>query len=410
MDQTLPRADGPETPTAIGTAAATGARPFSLAPLMFETFTCTMAIMAFVALVGPVAHTLSLQPWHIGVTVTAGGLTWIAAARWWGGLSDRRGRRPVILAGLSGFALCYFLLCLFIDYALGTALPAWLAFAGLVLGRGLVGLFYAAVPATAAALVADHVEPARRAGAMAAIGAASGAGMVLGPGFVGLLAPMGLSVPLYITAVMPVLALFALWWILPRQEQRAPATTAPPRLADPRLRQSALLAFVAAFSVTIAQVTVGFYALDRLGLSAGAAAQAAGIALTVVGVALVISQSVLRWLNWPPLRLIRAGASVAALGFVCAAFSSDSWSLWLCYGIAAAGMGWVYPSVSALAANAVDAHEQGVAAGTVSAMQGLGAVAGPLAGTLIYSVSVGAPYLMIGILLLAAGWVTRSTP
>ena len=355
-----------------------------------------MAMMAFVALAGPIARTLSLAPWHVGLAMTVGGLAWITTARWWGRLSDQRGRRTVMLSGLTGFAISYLLLCLFIDTALNTLLPAWVALAGLVLGRGFVGLFYAAVPATSAALVADHVEPEHRAGAMATLGAASGAGMVLGPSLVGLFSPLGLSLPLYITAVLPILAPLG-----------TPCATThhTARLNDPRLR----LPMLVAFSAAIAQVTVGFFALDRLAQEPGAASQTAGIALAIVGITLVLSQSALTKLAWKPTRLIRTGAIVAAIGFGATALASTIWGLWLGFAIAAAGMGWVSPSVSALAANAVEAHEQGVAAGTITAMQGLGVVLGPIAGTLVYSMSVSAPYLMVAALLLAVGLATTAT-
>ena len=175
------------------------------------------------------------------------------------------------------------------------------------------------------------------------------------------------------------------------------------RLNDPRLR----LPMLVAFSAAIAQVTVGFFALDRLAQEPGAAAQTAGIALAIVGITLVLSQSALTKLAWKPTRLIRTGAIVAAIGFGATALASTIWGLWLGFAIAAAGMGWVYPSVSALAANAVEAHEQGVAAGTITAMQGLGVVLGPIAGTLVYSMSVSAPYLMVAALLLAVGLAVR---
>lgn len=383
-------------------------KAFSLAPLMFQNFSCTLAIMAFVALVGPVARILSLEPWHIGAAMTMGGFTWILCARWWGSLSDRHGRRPIMLIGLSGFSLSYFLLCVFIDLSLKYQILPMLAFAGLVVGRVVVGLFYAAVPATAAASVADNMPPAERAGAMALLGAASGAGMVIGPGFVGLLAPYGLGFPMYVTAVLPVLALAFVWWRIPRQPLSSAPVAPAPKLRDRRLRRPIVVAFAAAFSVAIAQVTVGFFALDQLGLPAAEAAQAAGIALTVVGVALILSQSILRKLRQPPARLIRIGALVSAAGFMVSIGVNSVWGLWACFGLAAAGMGWVYPSVSALAANSVSSEEQGAAAGTVTAAQGVGVVIGPMLGTFIYALHATAPYVMVAVLLVAVSlWVER---
>ncbi len=66
----------------------------NLRPLMFETFVCTVAVMSFVALVGPLARTLGLAPWQAGTTVTVGGIAWMFMARAWGIASDRHGPPP----------------------------------------------------------------------------------------------------------------------------------------------------------------------------------------------------------------------------------------------------------------------------------------------------------------------------
>ncbi|MDC3945673.1 MFS transporter [Pseudomonas aeruginosa] len=311
------------------TAPPPPASTLDLRPLMFETFACTLAVMSFVALVGPLARKLGLAPWQAGAAVTAGGIAWMLAARPWGIASDRHGRRRVLLGGLAGFALSYGSLCLFIVLALHWTLPSLLAFAGIVLLRGLAGGFYAAVPACTAALVADHVEAQRRAAALAGLGAASGVGMVIGPGLAGLLAIHGLVLPLLLTAALPLVALLALYRWLPREERRQPNRGLPLALGDRRLRRPLALGFVAMFSVTVAQITVGFFALDRLRLESADAARVAGIALTAVGVALILAQVLVRHLDWPPSRLIRAGGLVAAIGFAAVCFADSPPLLWL---------------------------------------------------------------------------------
>jgi len=157
---------------------------------------------------------------------------------------------------------------------------------------------------------------------------------------------------------------------------------------------------VAMLCVSIAQITVGFFALDRLGMSPADAAQTAGIALTMVGFALICSQMVVRRLEWPPLRLIRVGAFVAAAGFSGSMMADAAWGLWLCFFVSAGGMGLIFPSFAALAANAVEASEQGATAGSIGAAQGFGVVIGPLAATLIYGIEPRLPYLMAAVLLL----------
>jgi MFS family permease len=92
---------------------------------------------------------------------------------------------------------------------------------------------------------------------------------------------------------------------------------------------------------------------------------------------------------------------VAAAGFGAAGWVDTAWSLWACYFVSAAGMGWIFPAFSALAANAVDPHEQGTTAGSIGAAQGMGMVAGPLIGTLLYAAGPAVPYLLVAAMLLA---------
>lgn len=380
--------------------SAAGAGPaFNLKPLLAANMACTMAMMAFVAIVGPLARQLRLPAWQAGAAVTVGGVLWMLLSRRWGAASDRRGRRAILLTGVGGFALSYWAMCAVLVMSLQFMPSALLVFVGLLLTRGAIGAFYAAIPSTGQALIADFIPPERRAGVMASLGAANAVGMVLGPALAAALAQYSLSLPLYVTALLPAMAWLVLWRALPRREHHVAALPSALQLNDARLRRPMAVAFIAMFCVAIAQITVGFFAIDRLHLGPGAAARAAGIALTAVGVGLIASQLVVRRLDWPPLRLIRTGAVVAALGFGATAMVGTAAWLAACYFVAAAGMGWVFPAFAALAANAVEGHEQGAAAGSVGAAQGLGIVLGPLAGTLLYEFGAGVPYLLVALLL-----------
>ncbi|WP_277380750.1 MFS transporter [Stenotrophomonas maltophilia] len=381
------------------------ARPVvpGLPALVLAALIGTMAMMSFVAVIGPVVRLLGLSEWHAGLSVTAAGVLWMLAARRWGQLSDRIGRKRVLLLAMGAYTGVYLALAMFIDLALQVTPPVVVSVLVLVGARGLIGLFYAAVPPTAAALIADQAPAGQRTQFLARLGSANALGMVLGPAAAGWLAYTHLSLALYVAALLPLLALALLAWRLPSTAPAAAASSArrtPLRRLDRRLRLPQLAAFLGMVSVTIAQVTVGFFAIDRLGLAAAEGARMAGIALTAVGVGLILAQALVMKLEVPPRRWIVLGALIAGIGFASVAAVQQSWQLPAAYALAAFGMGFVFPSFQALAADAVQAHEQGAAAGTVAAAQGLGMVVGPMLGTLLYRGGPSLPYLLVGVLLL----------
>ncbi|KOQ69659.1 MFS transporter [Stenotrophomonas maltophilia] len=381
------------------------ARPVvpGLPALVLAALIGTMAMMSFVAVIGPVVRLLGLSEWHAGLSVTAAGVLWMLAARRWGQLSDRIGRKRVLLLAMGAYTGVYLALAMFIDVALQVTPPVVVSVLVLVGARGLIGLFYAAVPPTAAALIADQAPAGQRTQFLARLGSANALGMVLGPAAAGWMAYTHLSLALYVAALLPLLALALLAWRLPSTAPAAAASSArrtPLRRLDRRLRLPQLAAFLGMVSVTIAQVTVGFFAIDRLGLAAAEGARMAGIALTAVGVGLILAQALVMKLEVPPRRWIVLGALIAGIGFASVAAVQQSWQLPAAYALAAFGMGFVFPSFQALAADAVQAHEQGAAAGTVAAAQGLGMVVGPMLGTLLYRGGPSLPYLLVGVLLL----------
>ncbi len=381
---------------------------FSLTPLLIVNIACTMAMMAFVSLIGPISRVVGLLPWQAGASITIGGVLWIILSRFWGLASDRHGRRAVMLSGIAGFTVSYWAMCAFIDWSMKALPSTMLVFAGLIVTRTAVGAFFGAIPTTAQALIADNIAPQNRTKAMAALGAANAIGLVVGPAAASLLAQSSLSLPLYATAVLPLIALLALWIGLPHQAPKATGKKQPMKATDPRLRRAAAVAFTAMCGVNAAQITVGFFALDRFGTEPAQAAHIAGMALTVVGIALALSQAVVRKLSWPPAKLIRVGAVVAAFGFALAAAAWAAPVLWAGYFVIAAGMGFVFPAFPALAANSVEPHEQGAAAGTIGAAQGFGIVVGPLAATAIYALSPSAPYVAASLsLIFLAFWRKR---
>ena len=386
MTQDATTAEGVETSAPMGA-------------LMMAALTGTMAMMAFVAIVGPLVRRLDLPEWVAGLSVTTGGVLWMLLARWWGGVGDKRGRKPVLVVGFAALGLVYLALAYGIDLALRRDITAAAALVLLIVARGLVGAFYAAVPPTAAALIADTTRPAARPAAMAKLGSANALGLVLGPAAAGWLAGRDLALALYFAALLPLLALVVVAQGLP---SGAPAAARPPgappmKLLDRRLRVAALTAFAAMGSVAIAQVLVGFFAIDRLNLSVVEGARVAGLSLAAVGCSLMVAQQLVMRLKHVPMgRWIGVGALIAGLGFFGVTLVTTQWQMLLSYAVMSFGMGMIFPNFQALAANAVLPHEQGAAAGTLSAAQGLGMVLAPLIGTVLYRVAPALPYAVVG--------------
>ena len=396
-----------------------------IAPLQFAALVGTMAMMAYVVVVGPVMRDVGLPEWAAGLAITVGGIFWVALSRWWGRLSDRKGRRPILVIGFAACALTYLVMAIGVDLALAGRIGAVATLALLVVTRAVIGGVYAAVPPAAAALIADHTPPPERPARMARLGTANAIGLVAGPAIAAAIAARDLSSVLYAATLLPILGLLVVIFALPRdatERAAGPAAAAggrPPGAPagaptvsrfDPRLRLVSLAALVAMSSVAVAQVTIGFFAIDRLGLDHQAGAGAAGLALTTVGLVQILShQVIMRNPAVSASRWITAGALIAAVGFGGVALVTTQAQLMCGYGVAAFGMGFIFPSLQAMAANAVERHELGAAAGTVSAAQGLGMVVAPLTATLLYGLGPAAPYLLIAVMLAGLGLTLGSS-
>ena len=372
-----------------------------LYPLVWSNLLCIAALMAFLVIVGPLIRLLGLEEWHGGLMVAVAGLSWMLLARSWGHASDRHGRKPVLLIALGGFALSYLALALFLEYAIGASLSVLAIVIALTLLRASIGAFYAAVPVSGNAFIADTLESDKRTSAMAMLGASNAVGMIIGPLLAGLLVTYGLIAPVYFATVLPVVALIILWVKLPRIPVDHDADLPKLKLSDTRIRLPVWSALLAMNSVIAAQILVGFFAIDRLQLDLTMAAQVSGYAMTAVGVTLVLVQgTIMKKSHLKPDILLRLGAIVAAAGFVLVSFSFNSTMLIAGYSLAAAGLGMVFPSLQAMTANAVEPHEQGAAAGSVSAAQGLAMVISPVLATLLYKADPSLPYWFVSAALL----------
>ncbi|MFD1955123.1 MFS transporter [Paenibacillus thailandensis] len=314
----------------------------------------------------------------------------------WGGLSDRAGRRPIILTGVAGFAVSFLLFGL----SNGSLI---MMYASRVLG----GLFSGAVTSVIVAYVADITPPDKRTKGMALVGMSIGLGFTLGPGFGGLLSLIALEAPFFAAAALALLTLALAAWKLneslaPERRRAGRGGRRPSRwtaFSGP-LKYLYVLAFFVTFTLAGLEATLQFFGMERFGVTP----LEVGILFFVCGAvgALIQGGFVRRKVKkGEEPKYIGLGLILSAAGFLLLLWANSLWWAVLSLAVFGAGNSLIKPCVSSLITQKTTVS-QGIASGLSSSMDSLGRIAGPLLGTFLFTVDLRLPYLLGGLLCLAA--------
>ncbi len=329
-----------------------------------------------------------------------------------GGLSDRYGRRPVLLFSLFGFG---------IDYLFQGFAPTieWL-----FIGRILAGITGASFT-TANAYIADISTPEKRAQNFGLVGAAFGVGFILGPVIGGFLGQYGPRVPFFVSAGLTLLNFVYGLFVLP--ESLAPENRRPFnwKRANPigsllnltrypvilGLVASLVLIYIAGFAV---QGTWTFYTMEKFKWDE----KTVGLSLAAIGLSFAIVQGGLSRVIIPRLgqeRSVYVGLLFSALGFLLFAFASQSWMMFAFLGVYALG-GIAGPSVQGIISNQVLPSEQGEIQGALTSLTSITSIVGPLIMTNLFSYFTdstaptyfpGAPFALGAVLILISAALAR---
>ncbi|MBI1298528.1 MFS transporter [bacterium] len=363
--------------------------------IWLSLFTVYVGLGILNPLLAPLVRELGLTETQGGLIVTMAALLFALGGPFWGGHSERWGRKPVLLIGLLGFAVAYLLFAVITQLGLSGMLTPMVAFVMLVAMRATAGFMMSGVPVAAQAFIADNTSASDRTAGIALLGAANGLGLIAGPALGAVLAGFGLLAPLYAAAVAPLLAVVL---VATQLQHHAPTINhkREPRLSprDARIRPWLLIGFTIIVALIGVQVTAGFLFQDRLNLTAQQTAQTLGAALVAVGITNVIAQlGIIRTFKIPPLTLLRVGVPLAAIGFAILIVADGLPMLMLSFVIAGLGLGLAIPGYTAAATLEVSTEEQSAVAGLTTAMQGFGAMTGPLIATSLYELRPEYPYL-----------------
>lgn len=358
--------------------------------LILALMTTGMGQSLVFAILAPLGREVQLNELQITSIVAISALIFGLAAPRWGRLSDRVGRKPIIITGLIGYTVGTALFASVFYAGLAGLLGGTVLYGVLLLARCSQSVIMSATGPAATAYAADHTSRDARTKTMARIGTANSMGTILGPAVSGLLATFGLLAPLYFAATLAAAAAVLIWQklpVTPQHDLKTRKTSARLRYRDPRIALYLLIAIGIYVGFSGIQQTLGFQLQDKLGLSGIETAQMAGAALMVSAVfTFLIQVTVLQKLQLQPMQFIRLGlASLVIAAITISQFTSFAV---LAVGMAFLGTGTALcmPSISAAASLAVPAQEQGAAAGLVSSCPAIGFILGPVCAGALYQV------------------------
>jgi DHA1 family multidrug resistance protein-like MFS transporter len=322
-------------------------------------------------------------------------------APFWGGLSDRHGRKPIIMLGVLGNALSQLL------FGLSTEL--WMLFAT----RALAGILSSATLPTAMAYIGDTSSHQDRAGRMGMIGAAMGVGMVIGPGIGGWLAGYSLSAPFFAASALSLVVLVLVLLLVPESLPPAARTHAARGARGSRLRAMVqavagptgflfVLAFLLSFGLASFEGIFGLYAAQRYQYGPAQV----GTIMTLIGVISAVVQGGLVGplsRRWGEAAIIRASLFCTSLGFLLMLLARTYPGVLVTVGLFVVSNTMLTPSVSSLVSKRA-AVGQGTAMGLNNSFMSLGRIVGPIWAGLLFDVSMALPYLS-GSLIMALTFV-----
>ena len=340
---------------------------------------------------------------QLGVIAMGYAAAQLVCAPLWGRLSDRIGRRPVLLFTIAGTALSLLAL------GFATSLP-WIFAA-----RVLSGAFAANI-SVASAYVADVTDDSERTRWMGLLGASFGVGFVLGPAIGGLLAPYGYGVPMFAAAGLAVLNWGHALVSLREPPQRVLAASTErlvtgrfAELRDPVVRRLCVANLVFSIAVTQLETMFQYFMNDRFGWDARE------VAFILVGTAVVmgaVQGGGMKALSarFSERALVTGGSATLAVAFLALPQMPSVALLLIPLAIAAIGRGVAQPALMSLASLAAPPARRGGVMGVFQSAASLARVIGPLAAGLLYDRAIEAPFLLAGVLLLGVALLGRGLP
>ena len=388
-----------------------------LSLLMAVAFVDMIGLMMVFPLLPLYARDLHADPATIGLLSASFPIAQLASSPVWGRVSDRYGRRPALLVGLTASAIAYVIF--------GFASTLWLLFLSRFvqgLGGGTTGV--------AQAYVADTMAPNERAKGLGWLSAATSAGVIVGPALGSFAARAGETAPGLVAAALCALnALFAWKWLPESRVPAARASTPSGRQApppEPRSVRAAMwevvrhpgrpvahLIWIYAVAMLAYNATPPIFALylsERFGITK----QNIGYFFLIFGgVGVLMRLFAVGWINdrLGEVRTMRLGAALYGLGYALIPFASSVPMFLLYQVLLPVGTALLFPATSALVSHRADKNEFGLVMGVQQALRGLASVIGPIwAGFAYQTLGPRVPFLACAAIIACATLLATRVP
>lgn len=366
------------------------------------------------AILPPVSRDLGLTEFQTGAIFAISATIWVFSSAYWGARSDRQGRRPMIVLGLSAFSVSMFAFATSVEIGLMGLLPIAVVYPLMIASRSIYGIFGSAGFPAAQGYIADRTSPSERTNAVATLNAAFGLGTTAGPGIIAALAVMGTIAPLYFVAAVGAASAFAIWRFLP--ERTRPVMHQKDKSQSLSWRDGRILPFLI-FGVLLGTAgsfpiqVIAYFFMDVLKLSTNEAIQMSGVGLMASSMAALFAQLVIvQRMQMTAGQLVQWGIGIGFASYVLFVVGETYGLIVFALLLSGLGFGLIRPGYAAAVSLAVGKEQQGAAAGLTGGATASGFIFAPLIGNWLYAYDPHYPFYLGGAMMIVMAIYVAVTP
>ena len=344
----------------------------------------------------PLARDLGLSEVQTGIIFASSALAWMVFSPYWGKLSDRIGRKLVVLIGLLGCALSLILFSTALTLGTSNTLLGWKLLTVLTLARMINGILGSATRPASGAWIADVTDPEERGGGYGRLNSGFSAGRIVGPAIAGFLLLISYTLPFYIFS----LGLLLTTLVLLKQpggnkDSKVSLEKGSLKLFDDRVWPFLLVGACLGICNAALVQTASFYFQDVITPSAPNPITYASMGFMVAAFGSILGQLLIAdRLRISPGSLLRYGVLICGLAFLGISQSDSLTSIYISLFLSGFGQGILSTGIAAAISLSVGPTNQGKANGFMGMTMPIGHVISPLVAMPLYMISPEYPYFL----------------